>query len=97
MAGADTVAILLPGAFYFTREQRLPPIDLLRKNAVKMALATGCNPGTAPLTSLLLVMNMAATLFRMTVEECFIGVTAFGRTRARDAGSHRHDRSGQTV
>ena len=75
MAGADTVAILLPGAFYFTREHRLPPINLLRKNAVKMALATGCNPDTAPLTSLLLVMNMAATLFRMTVEECLIGVT----------------------
>jgi imidazolonepropionase len=75
MVGADTVAILLPGAYYFTREQRLPPIDLLRKNAVKMALATGCNPCTAPLTSLLLVMNMAATLFGMTVEECLIGVT----------------------
>jgi imidazolonepropionase len=75
MAGAGTAAVLLPGAFYFMRETRLPPIDLLRKQGVPMALATDCNPGTSPLTSLLLVMNMAATLFRMTVEECLIGVT----------------------
>jgi imidazolonepropionase len=75
MRDAGTVAVLLPGAFYFVRETRLPPIDLLRKNGVAMALATDCNPGTSPLTSILLVMNMAATLFRMTVEECLIGTT----------------------
>ena len=75
MARAGTAAVLLPGAFYFVREKQLPPIDLLRKHGVRMALATDCNPGTAPLTSILLVMNMAATLFRMTVEECLVGVT----------------------
>lgn len=75
MAGAGTVAVLLPGPFYCRREDHPPPIDLLRKNAVPMALATGCNPHTAPLTSLLLAMNMGATLFRMTVEECIVGVT----------------------
>ena len=75
MARAGTVATLLPGAFYFTRETKLPPIDALRAAGVKMALATDCNPGTSPMTSLLLVMNMAATLFRMTVDECLAGVT----------------------
>ena len=75
MARAGTVATLLPGAYYFTRETRLPPIDALRAAGVRIALATDCNPGTAPMTSLLLVMNMAATLFRMTVDECLAGVT----------------------
>jgi len=75
MARAGTAAVLLPGAFYFVRETRLPPLDLLRRYRVPIALATDCNPGTSPLTSLLLVMNMAATLFRMTVEECLVGVT----------------------
>lgn len=75
MAKAGTVATLLPGAFYFMRETRLPPIDALRRAGVPMALATDCNPGTAPLTSLLLAMNMGATLFRMTVAECLAGVT----------------------
>ncbi len=75
MAQAHTTAVLLPGAFYFLRETRLPPIDLLRRHAVPMAIATDCNPGTSPLTSILLAMNMAATLFRMTVDECLIGVT----------------------
>jgi len=75
MAKAGTVAVLLPGAFYFLRETRVPPIESLRKQGVTMALATDCNPGTSPLTSPLLVMNMAATLFRMTVDECLIGVT----------------------
>ncbi len=67
--------MLLPGAFYFLRETRVPPIDLLRRHGVPMAIATDCNPGTSPLTSLLMAMNMAATLFRMTVDECLIGVT----------------------
>jgi imidazolonepropionase len=85
MAKAGTTAVLLPGAYYFLRETRLPPLTLLRKHGVPIALATDCNPGTSPLTSLLLVMNMAATQFRMTVDECLLGVTrhaaaALGRT-----------------
>jgi imidazolonepropionase len=75
MAASGTVATLLPGAYYFTRETKLPPIDALRAAGVPIALATDSNPGTSPMTSLLLVMNMAATLFRMTVEECLLGVT----------------------
>lgn len=75
MAQAGTVAVLLPGAFYFMRETRLPPIGALREAGVPMAIATDCNPGTSPLTSLLLAMNMGATLFRMTVEECLRAVT----------------------
>ncbi|MGL4240779.1 MAG: imidazolonepropionase, partial [Beijerinckiaceae bacterium] len=67
MAQAGTVAVLLPGAFYFIRETQKPPVDLFRRHGVAMALATDCNPGSAPLTSLLLTMNMGATLFRMTV------------------------------
>lgn len=83
MAEAGTVATLLPGAFYFVRETRLPPVEALRAAGVPMALATDCNPGTSPLTSLLLTMNMAATLFRMTVGECLAGVT---REAARALG-----------
>ena len=75
MAAAGTVAVILPGAFYFIRETRKPPIDLFRRHGVAMALATDVNPGTSPLTSLLLTMNMGATLFSMTVEECLSGVT----------------------
>lgn len=89
MAAAGTVATLLPGAYYFMRETRLPPIDALRRAGVPIALATDCNPGTSPLTSLLLVMNMAATLFRLTVEECLAGVT---RNAARALGAR--DRMG---
>ncbi|ACG76879.1 imidazolone-5-propionate hydrolase [Phenylobacterium zucineum HLK1] len=83
MAKAGTAAVLLPGAFYFLRDERLPPIGLLRAAAVPMAVATDCNPGTSPLTSLLLAMNMAATLFRLTVDECLAGVT---RNAARALG-----------
>lgn len=75
MARAGTTAVLLPGAFYFLRETKTPPLDLFRAHGVHVALATDCNPGTSPLTSLLLVMNMGATLFRMTVDECIAGVT----------------------
>jgi len=75
LAAAGTAAMLLPGAFYFVRETQAPPIDLLRRHGVRLALATDCNPGTSPLTSPLLVMNMAATLFRMTVTECMAGMT----------------------
>jgi imidazolonepropionase len=83
MARAGTVAVLLPGAYYFTRETLPPPIAKLRAAGVSMALATDCNPGTSPLTSLLLAMNMGATLFRLTVEECLAGVT---REAARALG-----------
>ena len=75
MAKAGTVAVMLPGAFYTLRETKLPPIESLRAAGVPMALATDCNPGTSPLTSLLLTMNMGATLFRMTPAECLAGVT----------------------
>lgn len=83
MAQAGTVATLLPGAYYFVRETHAPPIAALRAAGVPMALATDCNPGTSPLTSPLLVMNMAATLFRLTVDECLAGVT---REAARALG-----------
>ncbi|WP_037255479.1 imidazolonepropionase [Roseobacter sp. SK209-2-6] len=76
MAGAGTVAVILPGAFYTLRETQAPPIDLLREAGVPMALATDSNPGSAPMTSLLLTMNMGCTLFRMTPEEALRGVTA---------------------
>jgi imidazolonepropionase len=75
LAASGTSAVLLPGAFYFTRETQLPPIDRLRAHGVRMALATDCNPGSSPLTSMLWLMNLAATLFRLTVDECLIGVT----------------------
>lgn len=80
MAAAGTVAVMLPGAFYTLRETKLPPIADLRAAGVPMALATDCNPGTSPLTSLLLTMNMGATLFRMTPDECLAGVTAHAAT-----------------
>jgi imidazolonepropionase len=89
LAAAGTVAVLLPGAFYFLRETKVPPIDLFRRHRVPMAVATDNNPGSSPLTSLLLAMNMAATLFRLTVEECLAGVT---REAARALG--RLDRAG---
>ncbi|MCP3445976.1 imidazolonepropionase [Bradyrhizobium sp. CCGUVB14] len=78
MAKAGTVAVLLPGAFYFICETQKPPVEAFRKHGVPMALATDCNPGSSPLTSLLLAMNMGATLFRMNVAECLAGVTREG-------------------
>lgn len=75
MAKAGTVAVILPGAFYTLREKQTPPIDLLRKHNVPMALATDINPGSSPLNSLLLAMNMGCTLFRMTPEEALRGAT----------------------
>jgi imidazolonepropionase len=94
MARSGTVAVLLPGAFYFIREKQVPPIELLRHHGVPMAVATDCNPGTSPLASLLLAMNMAATLFRLTVEECIAATTReaaralglFGTTGSLEAG-----------
>lgn len=75
MAAAGTVAVILPGAFYTLRETQKPPIDLLRQHNVPMAVATDANPGSSPMTSLLLAMNMASTLFRMTPEEALAGAT----------------------
>ena len=83
LAEARTVAVLLPGAFYVLREKQVPPVDALRHHKVPIAIATDCNPGTSPITSLLLTMNMAATLFRLTVDECLTGVT---RNAARALG-----------
>ncbi|TVQ34789.1 MAG: imidazolonepropionase [Geminicoccaceae bacterium] len=75
MAAAGTVAMLLPGAYYTLRETRTPPVAALRAAGVPMAVATDCNPGSSPLTSLLLAMNMACTLFRLTPEEALAGTT----------------------
>jgi imidazolonepropionase len=89
MARAGTVAVLLPGAFYVLREKQLPPVDALRRHRVPIAIATDSNPGTSPITSLLMILNMAATLFRLTVDETIAGVT---REAARALG--RLDRVG---
>lgn len=83
MGEAGTVAVLLPGAYYVLRETKLPPVAALRRAGVRMAVSTDCNPGTSPITSLLLAMNMAATLFGMTVAECLAGTT---REAARALG-----------
>jgi imidazolonepropionase len=83
MAQAGTAAVLLPGAFYFLRETRVPPVELFRRHGIPMALSTDCNPGSSPCTSLLLMMNMACTLFRMTPLEALAGVT---RNAARALG-----------
>ena len=80
MAKAGTVAVLLPGAFYFLRETQLPPMDALRKHGVKIAIANDLNPGTSPGLSLRLMLNMACTLFRMTPEEALAGVTQHAAT-----------------
>jgi imidazolonepropionase len=90
MAEAGTVAVLLPGAYYFLRDTNLPPIALLRRHGVPIAISTDHNPGTSPTTSLLLMMNMACTLFRMTVPEVLAGVTTHA---ARALGAA--DRHGQ--
>lgn len=76
LAQHGTVAVLLPGAFYTLREKQLPPVEALRRHGVPMALSTDCNPGSSPMTSLLLAMNMGCTLFRMTPEEALRGVTS---------------------
>lgn len=78
MKSADMTAVLLPGAFYFLRETQLPPIELLRKHKVSMAVATDANPGTSPINSLQLMLNMACTFFRLTPVEALAGVTCHG-------------------
>jgi imidazolonepropionase len=75
MAEAGTTAVLLPGAFYYLRETQLPPIAALRQHSVPIAIATDCNPGTSPCTSMLLMFNMACTLFRLTPAEALVGAT----------------------
>lgn len=97
MAASGTVAVLLPGAFYFLRETKLPPLELLRQHGVPIALATDANPGTSPILSIQLMLQMGATFFRMTPEECLQGVTvhaarALGLTdRGRIAAGLRAD------
>jgi len=83
MAKAGTVAVLLPGAFYALRETKLPPVDALRRHKVPIAIASDCNPGTSPVRSLLAMLSLATTLFRLTPEEALAGVT---RSAARALG-----------
>lgn len=78
MKSADMTAVLLPGAFYFLRETQLPPMELLRKHGVSMAIATDANPGSSPINSIQLMLNMACTLFRLTPAEALAGVTCHG-------------------
>ena len=86
MAKANMVAVILPGAFYTLREKQAPPIELFRKHRVPMAVSTDMNPGSSPMSSLLLAMNMACTLFRMTPEEALAGVTVHAARALRLAG-----------
>ncbi|MBV6289816.1 imidazolonepropionase [Pseudomonas aegrilactucae] len=88
MANAGTVAVLLPGAFYFLRETQLPPMDALRRHGVKIAIASDLNPGTSPALSLRLMLNMACTLLRMTPEEALAGVTVHAATALGLGDSH---------
>jgi imidazolonepropionase len=83
LAKSGTVAVLLPGAFYFLRESRTPPVDLLRQHNIPVAVSSDCNPGTSPVCSLMLMLNMACNLFRLTPEEALAGVT---RNAARALG-----------
>lgn len=88
MAASGTVAVLLPGAFYFLRETQLPPMDALRKHGVTIAIASDLNPGTSPALSLRLMLNMACTLFRMTPEEALAGATRHAATALGMGDTH---------
>ncbi len=88
MAASGTVAVLLPGAFYFLRETQLPPMEALRKHDVKIAIASDLNPGTSPALSVRLMLNMACTLFRMTPEEALAGVTQHAATALGMGATH---------
>ena len=88
MAAAGTVAVLLPGAFYFLRETQLPPMDALRRHGVKIAIASDLNPGTSPALSVRLMLNMACTLFRMTPEEALAGATQHAATALGMGDTH---------
>lgn len=97
MAAAGTVAVLLPGAFYFLRETQLPPVDALRKHGVKIAIASDLNPGTSPALSVRLMLNMACTLFRMTPEEALAGVTRHAATALGMGDTHGSLEVGKVV
>ncbi|MDH4260131.1 MAG: imidazolonepropionase [Gammaproteobacteria bacterium] len=97
MAAAGTVAVLLPAAFYFLRETQLPPIGLLRTHRVPIAIASDLNPGSAPIASLLLNMNMACTLFGMTPEEAFAGVTRHAAAALGLGATHGTIEAGKTA
>ncbi|MFJ7882088.1 imidazolonepropionase [Pseudomonas sp. NPDC096917] len=97
MAQSGTVAVLLPGAFYFLRETQLPPMDALRKHGVKVAIASDLNPGTSPGLSLRLMLNMACTLFRMTPEEALAGVTLHAATALGMGATHGSLESGKVA
>ncbi|OPA94517.1 imidazolonepropionase [Pseudomonas fluorescens] len=88
MAASGTVAVLLPGAFYFLRETQLPPMDALRRHGVKIAIASDLNPGTSPALSVRLMLNMACTLFRMTPEEALAGATQHAATALGMGATH---------
>ncbi len=88
MASTGTVAVLLPGAFYFLRETKLPPVQALRDHRVPIAVSTDCNPGSSPLTSILLTLNLACTLFRLTPEEAVAGVTCHAARALGMAETH---------
>lgn len=96
MSRAGTIATILPGAFYTLREKQAPPIDLFRKHGVAMAVSTDMNPGSSPLSSLLMAMNMACTLFRMTPEEALAGVTVHA-ARALRLADHGTLATGQVA
>ena len=95
MAAAGTVAVLLPGAYYALQEKRKPPVALLRKHKVPIAVATDCNPGTSPLLSPTLAMNMACTLFGLTPEEALAGMTINAARALGLAHSRRQHRRWQ--
>jgi imidazolonepropionase len=88
LAAAGTVAVLLPGAFYFLRETQVPPVAALRAHGVPIAVSTDCNPGSSPMTSILLALNMACTLFRLTPEEALAGVTCHAARALGMAATH---------
>jgi len=92
LAGAGTVAVMLPGAYYTLRQTRPPPVALLRQAGVEMAVATDNNPGTSPCTSMLLMLNMACTLFRLTAEEALSGVTRVAARALGVLGTAAHSR-----
>lgn len=97
LAASGTVAVLLPGPYYCLRELSMPPIEKLRKNHVPMALATDCNPGTSPVLSILTILNMACTLFRLTVDEAFRGVTLYAAKALGLERSHGSLEVGKTA
>ena len=97
MATADTVAVLLPGAFYFLNADKKPPIDSLREHGVTMAIATDCNPGSSPTTSLLMMQSMACHLFSLTPEEALLATTIHAAKALGMADSHGSLAIGKTA